>query len=232
MYRDALKKGCTVIALSSGGKLQKLARDRKIPYIHLPKPYEGFQPRAAIGYMFFAILGVLINARLLPPMNQEIEQTIKTLQNTKLEEKAQDLAEQLVGKVPLIYTSGRLFAAGYKWKIAFNENGKTNAYFNVFPELNHNEMNGFPNAQGKLFVIMITNDDDHPRIKKRMHIMKQLLKKQKIPIMEIALKGRSLLTKVFTAILIGDLTAYYVAINYKTDPTPVHIIETFKKMLG
>ena len=231
-YRDALKKGCAVVALSSGGKLKELARRQKIAWIEIPKPSPGFQPRAAIGYLFFCILGVLINGSFLPKMDNEIETTIRALQNTKLEEKAKDLADNLTNRIPVIYTSEKLSSAGYKWKIAFNENAKTNAYANVFSELNHNEMNGYPNAQGKLHVIFITNDDDHPRIRKRMSITKELIKKQGFPVTEIALKGRSLMTKLFSAILIGDLTAYHVALNYKTDPTPVKLIEAFKKMLG
>ena len=37
---------------------------------------------------------------------------------------------------------------------------------------------------------------------------------------------------MFSAIYLGDLTSYYLALKYSTDPTPVDIIERLKKELG
>jgi len=36
---------------------------------------------------------------------------------------------------------------------------------------------------------------------------------------------------MFSAIYIGDWTSYYLALEYETDPTPVDVIEGFKKKL-
>ncbi len=230
-YRDALKKSCKIVAISSGGKLKELAEKQKVPFIEMPKPFEGFQPRAAIGYLFFAMLGVLQNSRIIPEMSRDIEKTTKALQVEKYKGKAEDLAEHLVDRIPIIYASEKLAAAGYKWKIAFNENAKTHAFFNSYPEMNHNEINAYINIKGNYHVIMLSNDDDHLQLRKRMKITKQLYKKQGVPVTEIAIKGDSLLTKIFSAILIGDLVAYYLAIKYATDPTPVAMVEDLKKQL-
>jgi hypothetical protein len=40
-----------------------------------------------------------------------------------------------------------------------------------------------------------------------------------------------MLTKLFSAMMIGDLVAYFLAIKYKTDPTPVEMVENLKKEL-
>jgi glucose/mannose-6-phosphate isomerase len=49
--------------------------------------------------------------------------------------------------------------------------------------------------------------------------------------MELRMKGDSIMTKLFTAILLGDFTAYYLALKYEIDPTPVEMVEHLKKML-
>lgn len=230
-YRDAVKKGCQIVAMASGGKLEELAKKQGTTFIKLPKPFEGFQPRAGLGYLFFAMLGVLENSRLIPDMTKDIDKTIKALQVGRYKDKAMDLAEHIAGRVPIIYTSQKLAAAGYKWKIAFNENAKTHAFCNVYPEQNHNEINAYINVSAHFHVIMLSNDDDHLQVRKRMKITKALYKKKDFPVTEIAIKGDSLLTKIFSAIMIGDLVAYYVAIKYATDPTPVAMVEDLKKQL-
>ncbi len=230
-YREALRKSCKIVALASGGKLKELAEKQDVQFIKLPHPFDGFQPRAAIGYMFFAILGVLMNSRIVPNMSKDIDKLDTALRAEKYAEKAQDLAEMLADKIPIIYTSEKLAAAGYKWKIAFNENAKTHAFFNVYPEMNHNEINAYVNLNGKFHVIMLSNDDDHKQIRKRMKITKELYKKMGVDVTELAVKGDSLLAKLFSAIVIGDLVSYFVAIKEKTDPTPVKMVEDLKKQL-
>jgi glucose/mannose-6-phosphate isomerase len=122
-------------------------------------------------------------------------------------------------------------AIAYKWKIDFNENTKTQAFYNIFPELNHNEMVGWTNIKGNFHIILIKDEDDYSRVKKRMVITKELLKKQGISLTEIALTGSSGLTKIFSAIYIGDWTSYFLALQYGTDPTPVDMVEDLKKQL-
>jgi glucose/mannose-6-phosphate isomerase len=230
-YRDAIKKGCRIVAMASGGKLAELAKKDGTTFIKLPKPFEGFQPRAGLGYLFFSMLGVLQNSRIIPDMTKDIDKTIKALDVKRYNDKAMNLAENMADKVPIIYTSEKLAAAGYKWKIAFNENAKTHAFFNVYPEQNHNEINAYINIEAHYHIIMLSNDDDHPQVKKRMKITKDLYKKKNVPVTEIAIKGDSLLTKLFSAIMIGDLVAYYVSIKYATDPTPVAMVEDLEKGL-
>jgi len=230
-YRDATKKGCIIVAMASGGKLQQNAKKNETTFIKLPKPFEGFQPRAGIGYLFFAMLGVLQNSRIIPDMTKDIDKTIRALNPERYKEKAMELAEHIADKVPIIYTSAKLAAAGYKWKISFNENAKTHAFFNVYPEQNHNEINAYINLEAHYHVVFLSNDNDHPQIKKRMKITKALYQKKNVPVTEIAIKGDSMLTKIFSAIMIGDLVALFVAVKYATDPTPVAMVEDLKKDL-
>jgi len=53
---SALEKKAATIALTHGGKLAQLAREKNLPLISIP---ECIQPRCATGYFFASLLGIL-----------------------------------------------------------------------------------------------------------------------------------------------------------------------------
>jgi glucose/mannose-6-phosphate isomerase len=234
--RQAMKINNNIIIIASGGKLIELAQSAKLPYIQIPK---GLQPRNAVAYLFFPLLTLLENNQLIEPQASHVNNLINALQkNTKTyASHAAELAKQIDGKVPIIYSSEIFYPVAYRWKSEFNENTKIMSYCNKFPELNHNELNGFLNknvVKINFHIIMLKEEYDHKRIIKRMSITKKLIKEMndQATFTEINIKGPDALTRIFTTIHVGDLISYYLAINYATDPTPVDIIERFKKEMG
>lgn len=226
-YKESLSHNANVIAVTSGGKLEDLAKKDGRPLIKVAK---GYQPRAAYGLMTMAIIAVLEKQGLLKDQEECAARTAETLKKyQKFEERADGIAEKLVNKVPLIYASTKMRAVAYKWKISFNENTKIHAFYNVFSELNHNEMVGFTNLNAQYHVIMIEDENDHPRVKKRMSILKKQIMGKGIDVSMIELEGRDELAKIMSAIYIGDWTSYLLAIKNGVDPTPVDMIEQFKK---
>ncbi len=227
-YRNALRKGCRIVVITSGGRLEMLARKQGIDLVLVNKD---IQPRLALGYLFFPIITILQNSKLIADRTNEIIRMIEILKTPVFKDKGNDLAKKLDGKVPLIYTSERLKIIGYKWKINFNENTKIHAFYNVFPELDHNEINGFVNLKANYYVIIFKDENDYMKLRKQMDITKNLIKKKNVSVTEISLTGSSLLTKIFSAIYIGDWCSYFLALKYKVDPTPVELIEDLKKQL-
>ena len=227
-FRTAQRKNMNMVVITTGGKLEELSKISKTPCIIIPK---GFQPRAALAYLFFPMLAVLYNSHFIDNPVEDIKNTIKALKNPKFKERAQDLAEKLVEKIPLIYSSEKMGVVAYRWKTQFNENAKIHAFCHVFPELDHNELVGYDNIKAGYHVIIIKDDDDYVKIKKRMDITKRLISEAGINVTEMVIKGDCFLTKLFSAIYLGDLTSYYLALKYGTDPTPVDIIEKLKKEL-
>jgi glucose/mannose-6-phosphate isomerase len=148
------------------------------------------------------------------------------------------MAEKLVGRLPIIYSSETFYCVAYRWKCEFNENSKIPAFCNKFPELDHNEIIGYHNLARlniPMHVMMLHDEQDNKRIQKRMSITKKLLREMsadKIIFTDVAIKGDDMLSRMFTTILLGDLTSYHLALQYKTDPTPVDIIEKLKKEMG
>lgn len=174
-YREAIKTGAKIVSISAGGKLKELAKMNNNIHISVN---QGIQPRQAIAYLFFIVLYILMNSKIIEDKSKEIQDTIETLKKDLYEENAKNLAIKIQNKIPIIYSSENMSIIAEKWKISFNENAKTPAFFNVFPELNHNEMNGFINVFGDYFIIIIKDEDDHPRIKKRMKVFKDLIKEK------------------------------------------------------
>ncbi|HLD42727.1 MAG TPA: bifunctional phosphoglucose/phosphomannose isomerase [Candidatus Nanoarchaeia archaeon] len=231
---DGLSKGCQNIIITSGGALQKIAKEKKLPLVLVPS---GGQPRMSYGYLFFPILRILENAKKIPDQEQAVEESIAVLSDPALEDNGKRIAEKLKDKIPLIYSSDSMAIASYKWKINFNENTKILAFSNVLPEMNHNEINGFSHAVGEYVAVMLTDDEDHERDKnherigKRMAITKGLIGKAGFSAEIVSSRGKSLMARLFSLIIMGDWASYLLSLAYGRDPSPVPVIEDLKKQL-
>lgn len=241
-FREAKRRKAKIIAIASGGTLLQECNKNGFPFVLIPK---GFPPRAALGYSFTPILITLSRLGLIQDKTEELEKTSEYLERKRAEyaldkKKSQNpakrLAAKLYGKLPIIYTSTDYFdAVGYRWKGQFSENSKILAYNNYFPEFNHNELVGWKvldQIRDKLRVIILKDEEDHPRIKVRMQIVKNIIQKKKVKIIEIESQGQSLSSRIFSLIQLGDFTSFYLAILNQVDPTPVEVIDYLKEELA
>lgn len=228
-YREAMKTGAKIVVISSGGKLEEIAKMNKDIFIKVPK---GLEPRQGIGYLFFPMLFILKQSGIVKNIESDLENTKAILSKDFYQKKGQELAIRLQNKIPVIYSSENMSIVAEKWKITLNENAKTPAFYNVFPEMNHNEMNGFLNVYGDYYIIFIKDENDNPRIQKRMDITKKIISEQNIEVIEMVIKGNSKLAKIFSSIHLADWVAYYLALLYGIDPSPVDMVENLKKELN
>ncbi|MDX1608355.1 MAG: bifunctional phosphoglucose/phosphomannose isomerase [Candidatus Spechtbacterales bacterium] len=226
-YQKAKTENHTICAITSGGKLEEFAQTDEIPLVLVPK---NVQPRIALGYQFSALLALLANAGIIKPQKKEMEELESALSPEKLEKTAEKLAEKIDSKTPLIYSSRDYRHLAYILKIQMNENGKRHAFANYFPELNHNEMVGYE-TKNDMFVLVLRDKDDHPKIQKRMELTADIIKKRGYSVEYIDINGENMYNKVFNTILFGNWLSYYLAIKAEIDPTPVDIVEEFKKEL-
>lgn len=224
-FREAESRGFKIAAIASGGKLTQLCKKYRIPIALIPK---GYQPRVALGFQFAALIKILVNCGIIRNNLEIISDLEKSLKPKSLEARGKKLAKKLKDRIPIIvYSSERLKGLARIWKIKFNENAKIPAFSNHFPELNHNEMIGFSN-RGQSSVIILRDRVDHPRIQKRMKLLSQMLKKRGFPVDFIDIQGKDVLYKIFSTVILGDWVSYYLALEYKVDPTPVKLNDEFK----
>lgn len=232
-FQEVIDKKLPAIALSAGGKIEAMAKEHGVSHVKLPLPSEHFQPRMGTGYFWSVMFQILVNQGLVPDVTEEILEEaagVKALL-PKLEADGQKLAAKLKGKTPVIYASTRFKSVAMVWKIKLNENAKTPAFWNFFPELNHNEMVGWTLPQGKFIVLMLRDPDDLAQLNKRYDVTAELLRKQGVEVEILDMEGGSVYSKVFTSIALGDFASYFLALEYGQDPTPVAIVEELKKLL-
>jgi glucose/mannose-6-phosphate isomerase len=212
-----------IVVFTAGGKLEELAKKYQLSLVKYEIDYKNFQPRYAVTYAFMAMHQTLTNLELTDTIDK-----LPDVEPLSFEEKGKKIAQKIKGKTPIIYASNRLKTIAKNWKIKINENAKTPAFWNYFPELNHNEMVGFTNPQGNFISLMLIDENDSEKIKKRAKITAQLYKEKGLNIEIINLGGESYLEKILRALVLGDWVSYYLALEYNQDPTPVDMVENFK----
>jgi len=223
-YRDAYEKRAKIVGITSGGKLaEECDKIIKIP--------SGLQPRAAIGYLFFPMLGILHNTKLTRVKNEDLNELLTILKDAdKFNDEGEALSKKLRDKIPIIYSSEKLKAISFRWKTQINENAKMPAFSNVFSEMNHNEIAAYQGMDRKFTAVLIRDKFDNENVKKRMEICKNIME-ERVDVEEVHTKGESLLARMFSTIYLGDFVSYYMAIWNRVDPSPVDIIENLKKKL-
>lgn len=232
-YQEAKSKNLKIVGFAKGGKLEELSRKDNVPFVKYPDDGVTFQPRFAIGYAVCSMLCVLINSKVVPDFTQEIKNLVANLNPALFEDQGRELAKKSKGSVLLFYASAKYGESAARiCKIKINENSKTQAFWNVFPELNHNEMVGFTKLAGKFHIIILKDPADHPRILKRMQITRQILEEKGILVSEIEMQGNNILEKIFNTLITGAWMSYYLALEYNIDPIPVAMVEEFKKKMG
>lgn len=241
-YAQAREKGAMIVALTNGGKLRQLAEADGMPVIVVPA---GISPRAATGYLLVPTLAVLESIGLIDDLDKQITDVITALKG--LREKlqpaipselnpAKQMAGRFYGKLPVIWAaSGNTEVLATRWKGQINENAKAPAYWNIFPELNHNEIVGFEEPADllkNLEIVILRDQNDHPRVQQRMDISQEIIKDVVSGVTEVWSSGDTRLARMFTLAYIGDFVSVYLATLYGIDPTPVKNIDFLKNKLA
>ena len=237
---SAFAQGANILAVTSGGKLGAFAAAHNLPCVKIPA---GQPPRASLGYLLMPILSVLARLRFAPNLDfqSDLEETVALL--AQLEEdfhpdapesQPKRLAQALHGKLPIIYAPQELEAIAMRWKGQMNENSKSLAYYSVYPEMNHNEIEGWkqPSALTQQCHVIQLGDPIAPsQTQRRMDITAELIQPHTAGITQVHSVGKSLLARLLSLVAIGDWASFYLAILYEQNPTPVARIEELKRRL-
>ena len=238
-FMKAKDRGALLFAISTGGKLIGIANSLGVPYLKIPS---GLPPRAALGYSFIPLLGVFIRLGYARDHWADIKSTARLLKNraekfspSVPDNPAKKLATRIFGKLPLIYSSTRYFdVVGTRFRGQINENAKMLAYSSLLPEMNHNELVGWKHLFefGKQLVpVFLTDKDDNPRVRYRMELTSDIMRRLGVEPIFLESQGESLLERIFSLIQLGDFASYYLAILAREDPRPVKIIDYLKTRL-
>lgn len=145
-----------------------------------------------------------------------------------------DLATALHGRVAVVYGAGILEGAARRWKSQVNENAKAWAFFETFPELDHNAVVGYDwprDLADRILVVLLYGDLLHPRTKNRYQITREILERKGIGYRVVVSEGESILSQMMSSVLTGDYVSYYLAVLNGVDPSPVEVISFLKERL-
>jgi len=240
VFRDAVKRKCMIISVSSGGAVADFSKKLNLPHVLVPK---GMAPRATLPYLFIPLPTILENLGLVSNVETEVAETLKTLKKVSTansperlsnDNLSKSLALSVKGTVPVVYGFGLYRAVAQRFKTQFNENSKNPAKWEFFPELNHNEIVGWEKAKeyAKCFSVIFIRDSDEPvEIRQRIEVTKDLMQRNIKKLFEVWSEGTCSLAKMSSIICVGDFTSIYLAVLRGVDPTPVKTITLLKDRL-
>jgi glucose/mannose-6-phosphate isomerase len=132
--------------------------------------------------------------------------------------------------------AGILAPVARRWKGQINEVAKAAANFEFLPEANHNTLAGTINPQQTLnahtMTLFLRAASDHRRNRLRSDLTRKTFMLEGLNTDFVDARGKSSLAHMWTLILFGDYMAYYLAMGYGVDPTPVEALVRFKEEMA
>jgi glucose/mannose-6-phosphate isomerase len=240
-FETARKQDCTIVAICTGGELAKRAGLANAPVWTFE---HGGQPRAAVGFSFGLLLALLTRLKLIPDPARELAGAITAMKESQTslradvpatQNPAKRYAGQLMGRWVTVYGAGLLAPVARRIKCQINEIAKSAANFEYLPEADHNTLAGTLHPEEVMMPhtmnLFLRAPSDYPRNRKRLDLTKQAFMLEGLNTDFIDARGDSPLAHMWTLILFGDYMAYYLAMGYSVDPTPIEALVSFKEAM-
>jgi len=237
----ALARGARFAAITRGGQLAALAEAAGQPVWRFE---HAGQPRAAVGYAFMLMLAMLAKLGLIPDPTAEVAGAVAALRAQQAHVRAErpvtsNLAKRMAGqcldRIPLIFGSGNLAPVARRWKSQINEVAKAVAVCDELPEMDHNSVAGtiYPERlTSKFLALFLRSGGEPPRSARRAEVTRELYVTAGFNTDTIEAAGPSPLAHMLTSLHFGDYVAFYLAMGYAVDPSPVPQIDYVKEQLG
>lgn len=241
VFDQAVAQGCKIMAIATGGALAEAALSAGgvlWTFDHVG------QPRAAVGYSFGLLLAALNKLGLVPDPEEELLDAIKTMEEQQTElgamlpatqNPAKRMAGQFYGRWVGVFGYGILAPVARRWKTQINELSKAWAQFEFLPEANHNTSAGVVQPEDVFahsMMMFLDARNTHPRSQVRSKLTRKGFMLEGLNTAFYRAKGETRLANQWTALHFGDYTAYYLAMAYEVDPTPVEAIQSLKAELA
>jgi glucose/mannose-6-phosphate isomerase len=237
---EAESKGAHLVVMTAGGKLADIARQKNLPLYLIPG---GIQPRMSSFYFLAALIQILeplglVGSGSLEELRGVADWVKQCPDNWRADipterNPAKQLVLELIGKSIVVYSGPKLYPAANKFKICLNENAKNIAWVNYYPEFNHNEFIGWSShpIDKPYAVVEYRSNLEHERVQKRFVVSERLLSGKR-PAPEVVVpEGNSLLKQLLWTSVFSDFVSLYVALLNGLNPTPVDLVEEFKRQL-
>lgn len=231
-----------VLVMTSGKDLAEFLKKDKLPgYLFTPRFNPCGSPRIGLGYSLFGLLILFGKIGFIKFSEPEAQRSIRIIEKNnksfgvsskELNNQAKQLAKKLLQKIPIYFSGGFLAGNIHTAANQLNENAKTFGSWFLLPEINHHLMEGlvFPKViKESLSFVFFESALNEPRIQKRFELTKEAVKKSGIQTSSYKLQGKNKLDQVFEMLVLGSYIGFYLAMLYEIDPTPIPVVDWFKK---
>jgi glucose/mannose-6-phosphate isomerase len=238
---EARERGCKLMAISTNGQVMEFANTWQVPLMTFR--YEA-QPRATLGYLFTPLVRIVERLGFLPAQNRAFDEALRVAREANEQwgsgvptgsNLAKQMAAECANRTVVVYGAQYLSAVARRWKTQLNENSKNWAFWEEFPELNHNAIVGYEypaSFPDSVHLVMLSGSHLHERIRIRMDVTRRLLERFNISYRVAEARGDGRLAQMFSLIALGDYVSYYLALLNGADPTTIEPINFLKKSLA
>ena len=229
---EAMTKGASISCVTSGGKLELLARENDFNMIKIPG---GQPPRTSFGYNALQQLFILSAYELIEKDFVAHLSAAAHLLKTEaglIKTEAAAIANKIGNRIPIIYSETYFEAVAVRFRQQINENAKTLCWHHTLPEMNHNELVSWAGGTKDYAVLMIRTPEDHPGTVKRMELSKEIISRYTDTLIELKPKGSSRIEMVYYLIHLADWISFYMAVEKDVDPIEIDVIDYFKAELA
>ncbi len=234
MLRTSLDRGADAVSISSGGRLVEVSKELGVPHIAAPV---ALAPRYLLPYMAFACVAVAGKATGVETEGE----TKDAISGMRAEAKsiglgtptesnpAKSLAARLLTRTPAVYGSGVTKGVAVRFKSILNENAKKHSYFDMIPEVFHNEVEAWEDPSVEFLPVFLRHTLEDRREKLVTDRMIGMLAEMGRDPVQVNGRGASSLSQLMTMVYRLDMAAYYVALGLGRDPSPTRLLDELKK---
>lgn len=244
-YGQGKAKNSKILGITTGGKLAEILLENNLPFYKInPEHNPCGQPRMALGYSIFGILGLLRQVGLISFEDKQAKEIINMLKNycqglnvnvDTEKNLAKQVANKLYNKIPAIVASEFLAGNAHACANQINENAKNFSFYYILPELNHHLMEGLAHPKEgnqNLCFVLFKSNLYRKEIQIRYNVTVSVLNKNNINHLEIDLKQDSNILQSFEMLQFGGWVAFYLAMLNGINPSPIPYVDYFKEELA
>jgi glucose/mannose-6-phosphate isomerase len=234
-YAQARKRGCRVVAITSGGELGRSAAKAGYPVIPVPT---GMPPRAALGHLFSTLLVCLERSGACKGHQRGLEEAVRLMRRRRRSwlVRARTIAKHIDGRLPIVYSTSRMLdAVADRWRCQLNENAGVLCHTNSFPEHNHNEIVGMgrPKHPGRNVVVLALLDrETHSRTRYRLESVLNITEEAYCLAIRLESEGQSRLARILSLVMLGDFVSVELAGLAGKDAMEINRIDELKRRMA
>jgi len=229
---EAIDSNTMVVGISSGGMLENLLNESGDTFVRIPG---GLPPRSALAYPLIQLLEVFDQSGVLKePVKDHVAKAANLLISSQSEiiQSARSLMEIARGNNMLFYAEEGFRPVVIRGCQQINENSKELAFYNVIPELNHNEIVGWAKKPSNLFTVFVRNDFEFSKNSKRLDLTEMIVRSKSSDVSKFHAVGKNPIEQALYTIHFLDWLSLLIAEDKGIDVVEVDVIDRLKMELG